>query len=277
MNPAKDDLAHNKQIVRQLYETLSGANPMAALRFFADGYSPHVPNHRKLEPLQPGISALQHRLNRAQRIPLSAYRIVADGEYVFAQVLYRAEPAINGVDIFRFDAQRKIAEHWNLRQPLSGEDAVTIAHRFAGLGDPDLPVDLSIVECNRQRAVELYRDVWSKGNAEIALDYYDLDYIQHNPHIQSGGARIRDIIANNIGAYIAAKGTNYPIDIHHMGAQGDVVFVHQEIFMAGLGRNDGDRSSVVDIFRVDAAGKFAEHWDVCQMESDELPDTATLF
>jgi predicted SnoaL-like aldol condensation-catalyzing enzyme len=55
------------------------------------------------------------------------------------------------------------------------------------------------------------------------------------------------------------------------------VFVHLSLFMAGINRNDGDRSTNVDIFRVDRDGRMVEHWDVLQIEGVALPPTATVF
>jgi predicted SnoaL-like aldol condensation-catalyzing enzyme len=65
--------------------------------------------------------------------------------------------------------------------------------------------------------------------------------------------------------------------VHRIGAEGDFVFVHLSLFMAGINRNAGDRSTNVDIFRVDESGRMVEHWDVLEMESEPLPDATTLF
>jgi predicted SnoaL-like aldol condensation-catalyzing enzyme len=268
-------LAHSRHTVRRFYdEVLNGGDRAAVGALFTENYIPHVPEHRTMPKLPTGRIALERRLANAGRLPNTAHRMVADGDFVFAQVLYRTAAPVNGADIFRLNADGKIVEHWNLRQALASESEADIAHRFAGPGDPDASQS---AERNRERAYALYRDVWSKGDAKLALAFYEKSYIQHNPHIPSGADRIAGIIANNIRAYMEVHGTDYPIHIRHLGAQGDLVYAHQDIFMAGLGRNDGDRSSVMDIFRIDANGQFAEHWDVCHMESDGLPDHSTLF
>ena len=62
-----------------------------------------------------------------------------------------------------------------------------------------------------------------------------------------------------------------------MGAEGDLIFVYYSIFMAGINRNAGARSTNTDIFRINDANKMIEHWDVLQMESEPLADDVTLF
>ena len=53
------------------------------------------------------------------------YQVVASGDYVFAHVnfinLFNEDPndrGIAGVDMFRFDANGKITEHWDVLQPV---------------------------------------------------------------------------------------------------------------------------------------------------------------
>ena len=120
-------------------------------------------------------------------------------------------------------------------------------------------------------------ELWSKGNADLVADFYAESYVQHNADMPGGYARIREIVENDIPRYIEATGGPFPVDVHHMGAEGDIVFVHLSLFMAGINRNDGDRSTNVDIFRVDRHGRMVEHWDVLQIEGVALPPTATVF
>ena len=71
-------------------------------------------------------------------------------------------------------------------------------------------------------------------------------------------------------------GGPFPIEVHRVGAEGDLVFAYHSIFMAGIDRNDGDKSTNIDIFRVDESGRMVEHWDVLEMESEPLPSSVTL-
>jgi predicted SnoaL-like aldol condensation-catalyzing enzyme len=47
--------------------------------------------------------------------------------------------------------------------------------------------------------------------------------------------------------------------------------------LAGINRNAGERSTNVDIFRVDQSGLMIEHWDVLQMQGEVLPNSLTIF
>jgi predicted SnoaL-like aldol condensation-catalyzing enzyme len=123
----------------------------------------------------------------------------------------------------------------------------------------------------------MLEELWAKGDSSLVPNYYSQAYIQHNPDMPGGYRRILEVVDQNIRGYIAAAGTAFPIEGHRIGAQGGLVFVHHSIFMAGINRNEGDRSTNVDIFRVDEAGLMIEHWDILQMASEELPAAASLF
>ena len=103
---------------------------------------------------------------------------------------------------------------------------------------------------NRDIIRTTFEEVWSKGKSELTLDYYAESYQQHNPHIPDGGARIEQIIEKYVKKYIEDNNAPYPMDIHHVGAQGDLVFIHCSITMIGLGRNAGVKTESVDIMRI---------------------------
>ena len=62
------------------------------------------------------------------------------------------------------------------------------------------------------------------------------------------------------------------MDVHHIGAEGDIVFsVHLSLFMAGIKpQRRRSPSTNVDMFRVDRHGRMVEHWDVLQIEGVAL-------
>jgi predicted SnoaL-like aldol condensation-catalyzing enzyme len=91
-----------------------------------------------------------------------------------------------------------------------------------------------------------------------------------------GYDRILEVVNKDIRSYMRRTGGLFPVQVHRLGAEGDTVFVHISIFMAGINRNDDVRSTNVDIFRVDEQGRMFEHWDVLQMEN-EPADPTTLF
>jgi predicted SnoaL-like aldol condensation-catalyzing enzyme len=77
-------------------------------------------------PLFPdGTAGIMGYLAQAGRLPCEVKRVAIDGDLAFVHVRYLAwlgkEHA--GVDIFRFDADGKILEHWDVLQPVPAEAA----------------------------------------------------------------------------------------------------------------------------------------------------------
>ena len=72
-------------------------------------------------PLFPnGLDGIMGYIKQAGRIPCEVKRIAIDGDLAFVHVRYLSlfgqETA--GVDIFRFAANGKIVEHWDVLQPV---------------------------------------------------------------------------------------------------------------------------------------------------------------
>jgi predicted SnoaL-like aldol condensation-catalyzing enzyme len=67
-----------------------------------------------------GVEGVMDFLKEAGRIPCEVERIAIDGDLAFVHVrflnLFGKETA--GVDIFRFDDDGKIVEHWDVLQPV---------------------------------------------------------------------------------------------------------------------------------------------------------------
>jgi|GEM_PF-3281743 predicted SnoaL-like aldol condensation-catalyzing enzyme len=265
-----------KEKVREFFDVLAGGDVSALEGLVAEGYMPHCAKLAGVPVLEAGREALRRRLAARGAVPHQVFRIVADGEYVFAQVRYDGVMPVSGADIFRFDAAGRIVEHWNSRQRIP-QDFASGVDRFAGGGDADLPVTAARRAEMKAVLTRVLLDMWGKGNAALVPVYYEESYIQHNPDMPGGFFRIKEIMETEIPKYIAATGGDFPVDIHLMGAEGDLIFVYYSIFMAGINRNAGARSTNTDIFRINDANKMIEHWDVLQMESEPLADDVTLF
>jgi predicted SnoaL-like aldol condensation-catalyzing enzyme len=72
-------------------------------------------------PLIPdGVDGVMGFLKQAGRIPCEVKRIAIDGDLAFVHVRYLnfGGKETAGVDIFRFDADGKIVEHWDVLQPV---------------------------------------------------------------------------------------------------------------------------------------------------------------
>ncbi len=234
-----------------------------------------MPALQNVAVLPPGRDALSARLGRVGAIPNELARIIVDGDTAWAHVRYGGDRPMAGVDIYGFDAEGRIATHWNLRQPLRGDPAHHGAHFESA--HPGAFVHSLQRDWLKERVHSTLTRMWKHAAAELVPEYYDPSYVQHNPDMPGGYQRILEIVKHDIRLFIEKTGAPFPIEIHRLGAEGDLVFVHITIFMAGINRNDGDRSTNVDIFRVNPQGRMCEHWDVLQMQSESRPDDATVF
>lgn len=265
-----------RETLDAFYREAVGAGRAERLADFVAGdYVAHVPAFRGMPTLPPGREALRERLARAGGIRHEVARCVVDGDLAFVHVRYFDVVLVAGVDVLRFDAEGRIREHWNVRQPLPpggrhGED------RFetSVAAEPGFAPDPAWA---RARLRELLTEFWAKGRADLVGEYYDESYVQHNAEMPGGFARIREVAEKDIRGYIERHGTDFPIEIHALVADGDLVAVHLSIFLAGIGRDDGARSTNVDIFRIDRRGRMTEHWDVLTIDGVRLPSDATLW
>ena len=157
-------------------------------------------------------------------------------------------------DIFRFDDEGKIAEHWD---NLADKAAPNPSGRTQT--DNVAPVkDLEKTEENRKLVKEFLYDVMQGNNPAKTPEYFDGDtYIQHNTGIADGlsglSSALEALAAQNIHM-IYTK-------VHQVLAQGNYVLAVSE------GTFGGAPTSYYDLWRVEN-GKIAEHWDVMETIAD---------
>lgn len=79
-------------------------------------HNPQFPN---------GPAPLMGYLKQVGRVPCEVKRMAIDGDLAFIHVRYLnwAGKEHAGVDIFRFDAEGKILEHWDVLQPVPASAA----------------------------------------------------------------------------------------------------------------------------------------------------------
>lgn len=184
-------------------------------------------------------------------------RAFEDGDKVFLQTVYNFAGMGEQVafDIFRFDADGKIAEHWdNL--------AVKADPNPSGHTQIDnvAPVkDVDKTEANLELVKNFLYDVMQGNNPQKMPDYFDGDaYIQHNTGIADGLSGLGAALAALAEAGIQMIYTT----VHQVLAQGDYVLAVSE------GTFGGAPTSYYDLWRVEN-GKIAEHWDVMETIADK--------
>ena len=184
-------------------------------------------------------------------------RAYEDGDKVFLQTVYNFAGMGEQVafDVFRFDADGKIAEHWD--NLAAKADPNPSGHTQI---DNVAPVkDLDKTEANRELVKNFLYDVMQGNNPQKTPEYFDGDkYIQHNTGIADGLSGLGAALTALAEAGIQMIYTT----VHQVLAQGDYVLALSE------GTFGGTPTSFYDLWRVEN-GKIAEHWDVMETISDK--------
>ena len=184
-------------------------------------------------------------------------RAFEDGDKVFLQTVYNFAGAGEQVafDIFRFDENGKIAEHWD---NLAAKAEPNPSGRTQIDGTKEIK-DTDKTEANRALVKNFLYDVMQGKRPEKTPDYFDGDtYLQHNTGIADGlsglGAALAALAEQNIQMIYTVT--------HQVLAQGNFVLAVSE------GTFGGAPTSYYDLWRVEN-GKIAEHWDVMETIADK--------
>ena len=184
-------------------------------------------------------------------------RAYEDGDKVFLQTVYNFAGQGEQVafDVFRFDADGKIAEHWD--NLAAKADPNPSGHTQI---DNVAPVkDMDKTEVNRELIKSFLYDVMQGNNPQKTPEYFDGDkYIQHNTGIADGLSGLGAALTALAEAGIQMIYTT----VHQVLAQGDYVLALSE------GTFGGAPTSYYDLWRVEN-GKIAEHWDVMETIADK--------
>ncbi|MFF0446551.1 nuclear transport factor 2 family protein [Streptomyces sp. NPDC004609] len=191
-------------------------------------------------------------------------RMIADGELVALHGTYHGfgpEPLV-AFDIFRVDADGKLAEHWDALTPVV---EVTASGRSQTDG-PTGVTALETTEANRALVAEFAQKVLVGADYSVLTDYISTEiYHQHNPEAADG--------LDGFGAAAATwagQGRNLAYKtVHKVIAEGEFVLLQSE-------GEFGVPVAYYDLFRV-ADGKIVEHWDVIAPMTTELPHDNGLF
>ena len=119
---------------------------------------------------------------------------------------------------------------------------------------------------NKDNVLALYElMINQKKSEEATAKFLRPDYIQHNPLIADGAVALGQYFGQVTHEHARAR-----VVVHKIIAVGDYVFAH--VNFLNLLSDDPEDTGVagVDIYRFDADGKAAEHWDALQLVGDPL-------
>ena len=204
------------------------------------------------------IGSVEYLASADVKTTVNNIRAFEDGDYVFLQTIYNFAGAGEQVafDIFRFDEDGEIAEHWDNLTALAAEPNPSGHTQTDGTMEI---TDLDKTEENRKLVEDFLYDVMQGNNLDKTPDYFDGDtYIQHNTGIADGVSGLNAAL----GA-MAEQGISMVFDeVHMVLAQGNFVLAVSE------GTFGGEPTSYYDLWRVEN-GKIAEHWDVMETIADQ--------
>jgi predicted SnoaL-like aldol condensation-catalyzing enzyme len=118
---------------------------------------------------------------------------------------------------------------------------------------------------NKKMVAEFYQELFGDKNIEAIDKYIGDEYIQHNPLLPDG----KEVLKNAFSQWFKDAPKD-KIDIRHLSADGDLVYIHTR---AKFGNKV---SSVLDIFRIEN-GKIVEHWDVIQEVPEKSANPHPMF
>ncbi|GLP65045.1 polyketide cyclase [Streptomyces sp. TUS-ST3] len=191
-------------------------------------------------------------------------RVIADGDLVALHGTYHGFGPVPLVafDIFRVDADGKLAEHWDALTP-------QVSETVSGRTQTDGPAEVTEphrTAANRALVTEFAEKVLVGADYSVLTDYISTEtYHQHNPEAADG--------LDGFGvaaATWAEQGKNLVYKkVHRTIAEGEFVLLQSE-------GDFGVPVAYYDLFRV-VDGKIVEHWDVIAPVPAELPHANGLF
>ena len=253
-SPERKIIMTNKEKALALIGTFVSGDTAKAKELLAPGYIQH--NLAFGTGADAFVAAVEGLAQAPVKTIVNNIRAFEDGDKVFLQTVYNFAGAGEqvGFDVFRFDADGKIAEHWdNL--------ADKAAPNPSGHTQIDGTLEKKDVDKEETRKVVagFVGDVLRGENPDKLTSYYDGDkYIQHNTSIADG--------LSGLGAALEAmakQGISMVYNKTHMVlADGDYALACSE------GTFGGVPTTYYDLFRVEN-GFIAEHWDVMETLADK--------
>lgn len=204
------------------------------------------------------ISSVEYLASADEKTTVENIRAFEDGDKVFLQTVYNFAGAGEQIafDIFRFDNEGKIAEHWD---NLAAKAEPNPSGHTQIDGTMEV-TDLDKTEENRKLVEDFLYDVMQGNNLDKTPDNFDGDtYIQHNTGIADGVSGLNEALAALAEQNIQMIYTT----THQVLAQGNFVLAVSE-----EGTFGDKPTAYYDLWRVEN-GKIAEHWDVMETIADK--------
>ena len=254
-NTKEEPKMTNTQKALELINTFATGDTETAKSLLAEGYIQH--NLAYGTGRDAFVGSVAYLASAPVKTTVKNIRAFSDGDKVFLQTVYNFAGAGDQVafDIFRFDENGLIAEHWDNLAALAAPNPS--GHTQT---DGTMEVtDLDKTEENRKLVESFLYDVMQGDHPEKTPDYFDGDtYIQHNTGIADG--------LSGLGAALAALAQQgiqmIYTTVHQVLAQGNFVLAVSE------GTFGGAPTAYSDLWRVEN-GKIAEHWDVMETIADQ--------
>lgn len=250
----EDTTMTNKDKALALINTFATGDTQAAANLLAEGYIQH--NLAYGTGRDAFVGSVEYLAAAPVKTTVNNIRAFEDGDKVFLQTVYNFAGAGEQVafDIFRFDDEGKIAEHWDNLAALAAPNPS--GHTQI---DGAKEKQLNGTEETRKVVTGFVGDVLRGENPDKLTSYFDGDtYIQHNTGIADG--------LSGLGAALEA-----------LGKQG-IQMIYDKTYQVladgnyGLAISEGSfggaHTSYYDLFRVEN-GKIAEHWDVMETIADK--------
>ena len=254
------DVATNKaNAVTAMTDVLAKGNSAKVAEYFADPYIQHNPMG------QSGVAAftaLVEKVGKGPGLGLEVARVIGEGDLVAMHSVWTGfgPTPLVAFDVFRFNEDGKIVEHWDNLQPVA--DTPNPAGRTQVDGETEV-TDIDQTEANKALVVELLDRGLIKGEKLDFTQYINpAKYLQHNTMAGDGLEGFGQLMQT-----LAEQGKPLSYSkVHLVIAEGNFVLTGSE------GKLGDTPTAFYDLFRLEN-GRIVEHWDViADMPAGDLPN-----